>query len=517
MNLTDYSDSYLSLLVPIVTIVLAFKTGRVILSLLSGALLGALMLNGLTLEAVDYLFNKFSAIFITDGAIDIWTLNIFLFLIFLGSMTALLAQNGATKAFAKWAHNKIASRRGASLFTVILGILLFIDDYFNALGVGAVSRPVTDSFKISRAKLAYLIDSTSAPMVILTPISSWGGYIIALLGTTFAANNIEMSSLSAYIQMIPMNFYAILTIALVLYTAYTNFNIGPMQEHEANAMKGQLFDPQKVQMQTHVEIIEGEHGNAYELVLAITILVFVTIASIFWTGYRALEIQEVSFVNMIEHSDVGLSLVYGSATALVSTLLFSLSKPPAFTTTLMSIFKGAFTMKDALTVLTAAWLIGAIIKDLETGTYIASVTQEHLNLALLPLLIFLLSALMAFATGTSWGTFGIMIGITTNIALSTDPSELLILVSAVLSGAVMGDHCSPISDTTILSSVGAQSNHIDHVKTQLPYALVSGAGAVAGFLTLGITANLVVAWTAAVTVFIMLIFIIKQFQATQTQ
>ena len=501
--LVNYADSALSFVVPIVTIVLAITTGRVVLSLLSGAVIGALMLNGFSLDAFTYLWGKFTDIFISDGSIDLWTLNIFLFLIFLGSTTAILTLNGATSAFAAWAHERVNSRKGASLMTVFLGIILFIDDYFNAIGVGAVSRPVTDSFKISRAKLAYLIDSTSAPMVILTPISSWGGYIIALLGTTFALHNIEEGALSAYVQMIPMNFYAILTIILVLYTAYSDFNIGTMRYHEERARKGILYEGSHPGEAGDMKIKEGENGRAFELFVTIGILVFVTFVALFYTGYLGLQEkgEAFSFVLALEASDVGLALVIGSASSLIAALFFSIGKPISFIERIVTLLKGALTMKEALIVLTVAWLLAAVIKDIQTGNYIATLVESHLNLALLPALIFLLSAIMA----------GIMIGITANIAVQADPSQILVLLSAVLSGAVMGDHCSPISDTTILSSIGARSNHIDHVKTQIPYAMLSGLAALVGFVMIGYTKSLLFAWIASIIVFVLTIVIIRRY------
>jgi len=511
MQLIDFSDSLLSLLVPAITIILAITTGRVVFSLLTGAVVGALMLNSFSMESIGYLFEKFQNIFISNGSIDLWTLNIFLFLIFLGATTALLTLNGATKAFAAWAHKRVHSKRGASLLTVFLGIIIFIDDYFNAIGVGAISRPVTDSFKVSRAKLAYLIDSTAAPMVILTPISSWGGYVIALLGTVFVSHQIEMGALHAYVQMIPMNFYPILTIILVVYTAATSFDIGPMYTHEQRAQKGILLNPDsELAIDSHI-IVEGEHGKVYELFITIGILFFVTVIALFYTGAEALAAKDASFewIKAMESSDVGLALVIGSATAMLVTLFFSMTKPHSHKETFFTLLKGSLTMKEAIIILTAAWLLGAVIKDLQTGTYIASLIKSHLDMNYLPALIFILSAVMAFATGTSWGTFGIMIGITTGIALQTDPDQLLVLLSAVLSGAVMGDHCSPISDTTILSSIGARSNHIDHVKTQIPYALLSGFAALVGFLTIGFTQSLSISWAASTIVFVTLIVLLK--------
>ena len=512
MTLIDYSTSLLSFLVPAVTIVLAITTGRVVISLLVGSVLGALMLNGFGLESFGYLWGKFRDIFITDGAIDIWTLNIFLFLILLGGTTAVLTLNGATRAFAEWAHKRVKSRRGASLLTVFLGIIIFIDDYFNAIGVGAISRPVTDSFKVSRAKLAYLIDSTAAPMVILTPISSWGGYVIGILGTAFAAHNIEMGALSAYVQMIPMNFYAILTIALVVYTAATSFDIGPMVTHEKRAIEeGILYNPDSELRIDSNPIVEGEHGKVYELFVTIGVLIGVTISALFFTGATILaeKGKVFSLIDAIENADVGLALVYGSGTSLVVALIFSFLKPHANKETLNAVLKGAVSMKEAMIILTAAWLVGAIIKDLHTGTYIASLVKEHLDLSYLPALIFILSAVMAFATGTSWGTFGIMIGITAGIAMETDPTQILLLLSAVLSGAVMGDHCSPISHTTILSSIGSQSNHIDHVKTQLPYALISGVSALVAFLVIGFSGSLVLAWVAAIVTIVSIVVFLR--------
>jgi len=512
MTFIDYSASILSFLVPAVTIILAITTGRVVIALLLGSILGALMLNGFGLESFGYLWGKFTDIFISNGAIDIWTLNIFLFLILLGGTTAVLTLNGATRAFAEWAHKHVKSKQGASLLTVFLGIIIFIDDYFNAIGVGAISRPVTDSFKVSRAKLAYLIDSTAAPMVILTPISSWGGYVIGILGTAFAAHQIEMGALSAYVQMIPMNFYAILTISLVLYTAATSFDIGPMSEHERRAKEeGVLFNPDSELRIDANPLVEGEHGKVYELFVTIAVLIGITISALFLTGASILAEKGKVFgwIEAIESADVGLSLVYGSGASLIMVLIFSVLKPHANKETLRAVLKGAGSMKEAMIILTSAWLVGAIIKDLQTGAYIASLVKEHLDLNYLPALIFILSAVMAFATGTSWGTFGIMIGITVGIAMETDPTDILVLLSAVLSGAVMGDHCSPISDTTILSSIGARSNHIDHVKTQIPYALISGAAALVGFLLIGMTGSLGIAWIGSIVTLVTIVFFLK--------
>jgi tetracycline resistance efflux pump len=427
-------------------------------------------------------------------------------------MTAVLTLNGSTRAFAEWAHVHVKSRRGASLLTVFLGIVIFIDDYFNAIGVGAISRPVTDSFRISRAKLAYLIDSTAAPMVILTPISSWGGYVIAILGTAFAAHQIEMGSLSAYVQMIPMNFYAILTIALVLYTASTSFDIGPMAMQEKRAIEeGILYDPDSELNIEANPIVEGKYGKAYELFITIAILITVTMSALFMTGAVALAEKGKVFgwVDAIENADVGLALVYGSAASLLAALIFSFLKPHSTKEIWIAVLKGAGSMKEAMIILTAAWLVGAVIKDLQTGAYIASLIREHLDLNYLPALIFLLSAVMAFATGTSWGTFGIMISITVGIAVETDPAQILVLLSAVLSGAVMGDHCSPISDTTILSSIGARSNHIDHVKTQIPYALLSGGASLGGFLTMGITGSLGLSWAVSIAILVTMVLLLR--------
>ena len=324
-----------------------------------------------------------------------------------------------------------------------------------------------------------------------------------------------MGALSAYVQMIPMNFYAILTIGLVLYTATTSFNIGPMAVHEKRAMEeGILFDPDS---ELHIDdnpLVEGEHGKVYELFVTIGVLITVTISALFITGASALteKGKVFSWIDAIENADVGLALVYGSGTSLLVALIFSLLKPHANKETFKAIFKGAGTMKEAMIILTAAWLVGAIIKDLQTGSYIASLVKEHLDLSYLPALIFILSAVMAFATGTSWGTFGIMIGITAGIAVETDPVQILVLLSAVLSGAVMGDHCSPISDTTILSSIGAQANHIDHVKTQIPYALLSGVAALGGFLTIGLTGSLALSWLVSIAVIVLIIRFIQMQQ-----
>jgi tetracycline resistance efflux pump len=299
----------------------------------------------------------------------------------------------------------------------------------------------------------------------------------------------------------------------VLYTAYSDFNIGAMRYQEAQARQGILYDGSHPGEAGDERIREGKNGRAFELFLTIGILVLVTILSLFYTGYAGLKEkgEAFSFIQALEASDVGLALVIGSISSLFIALFFSIGKPLTLGERLRALFKGALTMKEALIVLTAAWLIAAVIKDIQTGNYIATLVESHLNLSLLPALIFLLSAIMAFSTGTSWGTFGIMIGITANIAVETDPSQILVLLSAVLAGAVMGDHCSPISDTTILSSIGARSNHIDHVKTQIPYALLSGLASLIGFLVIGYTQSLLLAWIASAAVLISAVILVRRY------
>ena len=489
MELSQYSDSLLSVLPPLVAVSLAVITRRVVLSLGLGIAVGALLLTGNLLSAGQYIGQSALAIF-WDGSAPNWSsVNILLFLLLLGFLIALMTLTGGSRAFAEWAQQRIKTRRQAKIMTGLLVFLFFIDDYFHSLAVGTICRPVTDRYRISRAKLAYLLDSTAAPICVIMPVSSWGAYIVALIGGILAAHGIQQhSAFSAFMTMVPMNFYALFTLLLVVATIIRPLNLGAMAQHEAQAENGMLYDQSKGTPPGVSEELQalGE-GQVRDLVLPILTLVLTTIYFMLATGAEVLaqDAKPFSLLGAFENTNVGLSLVYGALSALAVAGVLALRLGLPARDWLSVLRHGLAAMWPALRILLLAWLIAAVIRDVQTGKYLASMAQLSMPFWLLPAVLFVLAGAMAFSTGTSWGTFGIMLPLGADLVMATEPALLLPALSAVLAGAVFGDHCSPISDTTILSSTGAGSHHIDHVLTQLPYSLLVALGSIAGYLVLG--------------------------------
>ncbi|MCP8617744.1 Na+/H+ antiporter NhaC family protein [Salirhabdus salicampi] len=488
------TGTFLSLIPPFVMILLVILTKRVLLSLGVGIILGALFIHKFHIGgALLEVWNSFFGIFIDDGAPNYWNINLLLFLLFLGMMTSFMTASGGAKAFGDWAVRKIQTKKGAQTVPAVLGLVLFIDDYFNSLTVGQVSRPVTDRHKVSRAKLSYLIDSTAAPVTVLSPISSWGATIIGLVGTAIAANEItDLKAFDAFVQMMPLNFYAIAAIILVFIVALTNLNIGPMKKHEERAQKtGDVVGPNNAPGELGNTFVEVKNGRIYQLLLPILVLVAVTVVHMFLT----------------DMNDPALSLVYGGLTAVIVALIAYMFQKGTKTPVMDVIGKGIQSMLPAIYILIFAWMISTIIDVLATGDYLATVVKEmNMNLLFLPIIVFVLAGLMAFATGTSWGTFTIMIPIAAQIAAAADQDMFLISIAAVLAGAVFGDHCSPISDTSILSSTGAGVYHIDHVITQLPYAIIAAIATIIGYLIFGVTGMV---WLALVSMVVALFILPK--------
>jgi tetracycline resistance efflux pump len=511
MNLTDFSSSALSLLPPLLALGLAIATRRVLLSLGMGIILGTVLLTDFSLvPASQYLLDVITGLFIADGGLNSWNLSILAFLILLGMITALLSLSGGTRAFANWAQSRIKSKRGAKLLAAFLGVFIFVDDYFNSLAVGAVSRPVTDRFHVSRAKLAYILDSTAAPMCVITPASSWGAYIITVIGSILVAHGVtDYTALGAFVIMIPMNFYAIFALLLVFAVVWFQLDIGPMRQFEYQAKKGSRLGDESehcADICDDLGIEESENGSVADLVAPIVVLVIATISAMLYTGAQSLAADHHAFsiLGALENTDVGMSLLWGGLAGLFVALVMTVKQGIAKPDIAKTLWVGAKSMFGAILILLFAWSIGHIIGDLQTGKYLSSLVQGNLPAQLLPVVLFLLAAVMAFATGTSWGTFGIMLPIAGDLAAATDIALMLPMLSAVLAGAVFGDHCSPISDTTILSSTGARCGHIDHVATQLPYAIGGAVVATFGFLVLGFTASLLWSLAASTLAFILL-------------
>lgn len=485
-----------SLLPPVLAITMVLITRRVLLSLGVGIVSAAFLLHEFApVDSLQSLWTAFQLSFWDDG-FNAYNVFILLFILSLGVITALVTLSGGSRAFAAWAMKRVKTRRGAKLLTAFIGILIFIDDYFNALAVGQIARPITDSHKISRAKLAYFIDSTSAPICVVSPISSWGAYLISLLGgifTTYAI--VAYTPLEAFVLMAPMNYYVVAAIAVVFFVAATDFDLFAMKAHERRALEtGQLFDPEKdVAGEIKEEFPEHNHGKVTDLVLPIVTLIAATVGAMLVTGNQAG--GSWNLFTIFENTDVPKSLLIGGLAGVTVALFLYLRQfdknPEADAAHIGTAFlSGIRSMMPAVLILIFAWALTYLISELQTGEYLAQVVSNN-NIPewILPALLFLLTAVMAFSTGTSWGSFGILIPIGADIAMAVNPELLLPVLSAVLAGAVFGDHCSPISDTTIMSSTGAGSNLYDHVTTQLPYAIISAVIATTGYLTLGFTGS----------------------------
>ena len=488
MQLADFSSSVWSVLPPLLALGLAIVTRKVLLSLSAGIIVGALMLtDGNLIGTFDYLTDRITSLIYSFDENQSFTLNdnninIILFLLLLGVLTALLTVSGSNQAFAEWAQARIKGRRGAKLMAACLVFVTFIDDYFHSLAVGAIARPVTDKFKVSRAKLAYILDSTAAPMCVMMPISSWGAYIITLIAGLLAEHAISgYSPIGAFMSMSAMNFYAIFSMLMVFAVAYFSLDIGPMARHEKLALEAESEDS---------EIPVRAKGKVRNLVLPIVVLILATVAMMMYTGNQALAAdgKPFSVLGAFENTTVGISLVVGGLSAIaVVTLCIVLDRQVGLAEYVKSWGLGMKSMSGAILILFFAWTINKVVGDMETGKYLSGLISDNLNPAFLPALLFILGAGMAFSTGTSWGTFGIMLPIAAAIAVNASPELLLPCLSAVMAGAVCGDHCSPVSDTTILSSTGAKCNHMDHVTTQLPYALIVAVATTIGYLAVGFT------------------------------
>ncbi|MCE9686757.1 Na+/H+ antiporter NhaC family protein [Shewanella sp. AS16] len=514
MTVLSYADSALSLLPPVMAILLAIVTRKVLISLGVGILLGTLLLNDFSvLDSGRFLLESVISLLWRDGALNSWNLYILGFLILLGMITALITVSGAARAFAIWARNHIRNKRDAKLLTIFLGCVVFIDDYFNSLVVGSVARPLTDRYYVSRAKLAYILDSTAAPVCVISPVSSWGAYIIALIGGILTAHGFaDTGHLSLFIQMIPMNFYAIFALLLLFCVAFWGLDIGPMRTHELNAVRGELYDESKgLPPGANVDLPEAESGRVLGLFLPISVLVLATLYFMLSSGARVLSADGLAFslIGAFEKTDVSSSLFFGALVGLGATLALVFIQGIDKPSVVKGVTLGARSMLPAIYILLFAWTIAAVIGQLETGKFMASLATDNIPFALLPALMFVLAGFTAFATGTSWGTFGIMLPIAADMAMGSHTGMMLPMLAAVLAGAVFGDHCSPISDTTILSSTGASCHHIDHVVTQLPYALIVAAISLGGYVVLGFTESVALGLGACSLLFLLSLLWLK--------
>ena len=452
--------TFWALIPPVVAIVLALITKEVYSSLFVGILVGGLFYSGFSFEGtIVHIFE--------DGIIgvlsDSYNVGILVFLVILGAIVCLMNKAGGSAAFGRWASEHIKTRTGAQLATVALGVLIFIDDYFNCLTVGSVMRPVTDKHNISRAKLAYLIDATAAPVCIIAPISSWAAAV-----TGFVEGE---DGLALFISAIPYNFYALLTIVMMITIAVLNIDFGSMKVHEDNAKKGDLFTTPDRPYGEATELEDTGKGTVKDLLIPIIALIICCVIGMIYTGGF---FEGADFVTAFSNSDASVGLAIGSAFALVITILLYVSRRVlGFKECMDCIPEGFKAMVPAIMILTFAWTLKSMTDSLGAAEFVAALIKGSAAgiVNLLPAIIFVVGCLLAFATGTSWGTFGILIPIVVDAFQATNPTLMTIAISACMAGAVCGDHCSPISDTTIMASAGAQCNHVNHVSTQLPYAV----------------------------------------------
>ncbi|WP_067656990.1 Na+/H+ antiporter NhaC family protein [Ferrimonas marina] len=516
----DFANTAFSLLPPLVAIVMAVMTRRVLLSLGVGILVGVLMVNGFApVDSITDIASRALGLFWDDGAVDTWNVPLLGFLIVLGMVIALINASGAAKAFAQWARTRIRSRKNARLMTMALGFVVFIDDYFNTLSVGSVAKPVADDHKVSREELAYGVDSTAAPVCVMAPISSWGAYIVGLIGTIFAARELSGGALTSFLEMIPMNLYAIFALAMLACVIVFDIRIGPMAAAAKRAREtGVLWDTDKGNPPGVDESLPvADNGSVWGLVAPLLTLMVASVYFILSTGNAALAAEGEAFTLMgaLEETETTIALFYASLVSLAVAAGMALRQGLSSVIG-QALVSGTKSMLPAVYILLFAWTIAGVIGDLETGTYLASFVEASMPMWLLPVLIFLLAGLCAFATGTSWGTFAIMLPIAADVAIAADIAMLLPLMAAVLAGAVFGDHCSPISDTTVLSGTGAGCHHIDHVTTQLPYALTVAAIATAGYLAIGITGSAAVGFAVSAIALVAAVAVLRGVSARHT-
>lgn len=508
--ITEAKGTLWSLFPPVIAIGLALITKEVYSSLFVGILSGGIIYavaSGTGFEGT------FKAV-VQDGLItnlsNAYNVGILVFLVVLGIIVVLMNKAGGSRAYGEWAAAHIKSRRGVALSTFFLGVLIFVDDYFNCLTVGSVMRPITDKHNISRSKLAYLIDSTAAPICIIAPISSWAA---AVSGTVEGVNGISL-----FINTIPYNLYAFLTILMVIFISVSDTDYGPMKIHEDNAKNGDIFTTKNNTYEQDAQPVT-ERGRVIDLILPVAVLIVFCVVGMIYTGGF---FSGTDFVTAFANCDAAYGLSLGSISALIVIIAYyMLRRVLKFNECMDSIAAGFKQMVPAILILTFAWTLKTMTNHLEAGAFVSGVVQSATALSvLLPVILFVVAIGLAFATGTSWGTFGILIPIVTsvfeaelaNVSQTGEiPSMVIISISACLAGAVCGDHCSPISDTTIMASTGAQCDHVNHVSTQLPYALTVAAVCVVGYLLSGFVHNVFIVLGFSAALMLAVLFAIRFF------
>jgi Na+/H+ antiporter NhaC len=472
MDNSIFIGTWWSLVPPLLAIVLALITKEVYSSLFIGVIVGALLYTGF------HPWDAFVAFF--DIMKNSMNLNILIFDVLLGMIIVLMAKSGGSGAYGEWAGKKIKSKKSASLATMGLGVLIFVDDYFNCLTVGSVMRPVTDRYKISRAKLAYIIDATAAPVCIIAPISSWAAAV-----NSYVPENAGITGFQLFLRTIPYNLYAVLTLVMVLFIIITGFDFGLMKIHEDNAANGDLFTTGAEEFDQIKEEKPASKGHVIDLVLPVLVLIVSAVCAMIYTGYMD---GATDVVTAFAGCDAETSLIFATfVTVLFMFVLYMPRKVVTFKGFMDSFVEGFKLMIPAISILVFAWSLKGVGDALEIGEFVKNVVGAHASAGfIVPAVMFVIAVFLAFSTGTSWGTFAILVPIVVELFKETSLEMMIISVSAVLAGAVCGDHVSPISDTTVMSSAGAQSNHINHVSTQMQYALVVAIVCIFGYILAGL-------------------------------
>ncbi|HIU02459.1 MAG TPA: Na+/H+ antiporter NhaC family protein [Candidatus Onthocola gallistercoris] len=497
----DMYATFWALIPPVVAIALALITKEVYSSLFVGILVGALFYSGFSFEGtVTHIFQGGIVSVLSDP----YNVGIIIFLVILGSMVCMMNRAGGSAAFGRWAKTHIKTRAGAQLATIALGVLIFIDDYFNCLTVGSVMRPITDSHNVSRAKLSYLIDATAAPVCIIAPISSWAAAV-----TGFVEGE---DGFSLFIQAIPYNYYALLTIVMMIALVLLKADYGPMAIHEKNALNGDIYTTPE-RPYAGADDIEGHpDGRVIDLVIPIISLIVCCVIGMIYTGGF---FSGVSFVESFSASDASQGLTYGSFFALIITMIiYKIRGVLSFKKCMECLPEGFKAMVPAILILTLAWSLKSMTDSLGAAEYVAGIMENCAGslMNMLPAVIFLIGCFISFATGTSWGTFGILIPIVVSVFSGTNHTLMIISISACMAGAVCGDHCSPISDTTIMSSAGAQCEHVNHVSTQLPYALSAAVVSFITYIIAGFTQNAWISLPIGILMMIGFLVVMKRIQ-----
>ena len=488
-----------ALLPPLVAIILALITKEVYSSLFVGIVVGALLYSGFKFEGtVTQIFEGGIIKVLSDS----YNVGILIFLVILGSVVCMMNKAGGSAAFGRWASKKIHTRVGAELAAIVLGILIFIDDYFNCLTVGSVMRPVTDRHHVSRAKFAYLIDATAAPVCIIAPISSWAAAVSGFVE--------GQDGLAIFVKTIPYNFYAILTIVMMVGMVLMKTEFGAMRTHEINALNGDLYTTSARPYENATDDeTPNPRGKVIDLVIPIVVLVICCVISMIYTGGF---FSGTDFVTAFSQSDASTGLAMGSAFGLVFAIIFYMIRRVInFRDCMGCIPEGFKAMVPAIMILTFAWTLKAMTDSLGAAVFVEEAMRSVAGgiEVILPAIIFLVGCGLAFATGTSWGTFGILIPIVVAVFEKSSPEMMIISMSACMAGAVCGDHCSPISDTTIMASAGAQCDHVTHVSTQLPYAILAAAVSFVTYIVAGFVKTAWIALPVGIVLMLIVLFVIK--------